>query len=49
MPAAVLNEKEWGVRGGYDLPVFSTAFGTSSSLATLPVAMQAADNLKSEL
>lgn len=29
------------------LPVFSTAFGTSSSIATLPVAMQAADDLKS--
>lgn len=30
------------------LPVFSTAFGTSSSLATLPVAMHTADNLKSK-
>lgn len=29
------------------LPVFSTAFGTSSSVATLPVAMHAADRLKS--
>ncbi len=29
------------------LPVFSTAFGTSSSVATLPVAMHAADCLKS--
>jgi Na+/H+-dicarboxylate symporter len=29
------------------LPVFSTAFGTSSSVATLPVAMQTADSLKS--
>jgi Na+/H+-dicarboxylate symporter len=29
------------------LPVFSTAFGTSSSVATLPVAMQTADKLKS--
>lgn len=29
------------------LPVFSTAFGTSSSVATLPVAMHAADSLKS--
>lgn len=28
------------------LGVFSTAFGTSSSLATLPVAMNSADNLK---
>jgi Na+/H+-dicarboxylate symporter len=28
------------------LPVFSTAFGTSSSVATLPVAMHAADKLK---
>ena len=28
------------------LPVFSTAFGTSSSVATLPVAIQAADRLK---
>jgi Na+/H+-dicarboxylate symporter len=28
------------------LPVFSTAFGTSSSVATLPVAMHAADALK---
>ena len=30
------------------LPVFSTAFGTSSSLATLPVAMHTADSLKSK-
>lgn len=30
------------------LPVFSTAFGTSSSLATLPVAMLTADSLKSK-
>ena len=30
------------------LPVFSTAFGTSSSVATLPVAMQTADSLKSK-
>lgn len=30
------------------LPVFSTAFGTSSSVATLPVAMQAADALGSK-
>ncbi|MDP1608534.1 MAG: dicarboxylate/amino acid:cation symporter [Chlamydiales bacterium] len=30
------------------LPVFSTAFGTSSSLATLPIAMDTADNLKSK-
>ena len=30
------------------LPVFSTAFGTSSSLATLPIAMQTADNLGSK-
>lgn len=29
------------------LPVFSTAFGTSSSVATLPVAMQTADQLQS--
>lgn len=29
------------------LPVFSTAFGTSSSVATLPVAMVTADRLKS--
>jgi len=29
------------------LPVFSTAFGTSSSVATLPVAMHTADSLKS--
>jgi Na+/H+-dicarboxylate symporter len=29
------------------LPVFTTAFGTSSSVATLPVAMQTADLLKS--
>jgi Na+/H+-dicarboxylate symporter len=29
------------------LPVFSTAFGTSSSVATLPVAMHTADALKS--
>jgi Na+/H+-dicarboxylate symporter len=28
-------------------PVFSTAFGTSSSMATLPVAMEVADQLKS--
>lgn len=30
------------------LPVFSTAFGTSSSVATLPVAMRTADALKSK-
>ncbi|MBS0626754.1 MAG: dicarboxylate/amino acid:cation symporter, partial [Verrucomicrobia bacterium] len=30
------------------LPVFSTAFGTSSSVATLPVAMHTADELKSK-
>lgn len=30
------------------LPVFSTAFGTSSSVATLPVAMRTADSLKSK-
>lgn len=30
------------------LPVFSTAFGTSSSVATLPVAMRTADVLKSK-
>lgn len=30
------------------LPVFSTAFGTSSSLATLPVAMHTADALQSK-
>jgi Na+/H+-dicarboxylate symporter len=30
------------------LPVFSTAFATSSSVATLPTAMYAADNLKSD-
>ncbi len=30
------------------LPVFSTAFGTSSSVATLPVAMEAANQLKSK-
>lgn len=30
------------------LPVFSTAFGTSSSVATLPVAMHTADQLKSK-
>lgn len=30
------------------LPVFSTAFGTSSSVATLPIAMQTADNLGSK-
>ncbi len=30
------------------LPVFSTAFGTSSSLATLPIAMHTADSLKSK-
>ncbi len=29
------------------LPVFSTAFSTSSSVATLPIAMQTADRLKS--
>lgn len=31
-----------------NIPVFSTAFGTSSSVATLPVAMNAADSLKSK-
>ncbi len=30
------------------IPVFSTAFGTSSSVATLPVAMATADQLKSK-
>lgn len=30
------------------LPVFSTAFGTSSSVATLPVAMHVADRLKAK-
>jgi len=32
---------------GQSLPVFSMAFGTSSSVATLPVAMHVADRLKS--
>jgi Na+/H+-dicarboxylate symporter len=30
------------------MPVFTTAFGTSSSVATLPIAMQTADQLKSK-
>lgn len=30
------------------IPVFSTAFATSSSVATLPVAMATADSLKSQ-
>jgi Na+/H+-dicarboxylate symporter len=30
------------------LPVFSTAFGTSSSVATLPIAMETADQLKAK-
>ncbi|MBF8262667.1 MAG: hypothetical protein HW387_332 [Parachlamydiales bacterium] len=32
----------------HSIPVFSTAFGTSSSVATLPVAMHSADQLKSK-
>lgn len=32
----------------HSLPVFSTAFATSSSVATLPTAMYAADSLKSD-
>jgi len=44
---AVVSKQPIGHILRQSLPVFSTAFGTSSSLATLPVAMQAADNLQS--
>ncbi len=44
---SLLSKQSLGTILKESMPVFSTAFGTSSSLATLPVAMQAADALKS--
>lgn len=46
---AVVSSKQspWKILQ-YSLPVFSTAFATSSSVATLPAAMHSADNLKSD-
>jgi Na+/H+-dicarboxylate symporter len=43
---SILSKQKIGTILYQSLPVFSTAFGTSSSVATLPVAMQAADRLK---
>ncbi|EKE01985.1 MAG: sodium or proton dependent glutamate transport protein [uncultured bacterium] len=46
---AVVSSKQspWKILKN-SVPVFSTAFATSSSVATLPVAMNAADSLKSD-
>lgn len=46
--AAVVSKQKISTILQKSLPVFSTAFGTSSSMATLPVAMCAADTLKSK-
>ena len=45
---ALISKQKIGTILQKSVPVFSTAFGTSSSLATLPVAMHAADSLKSK-
>jgi Na+/H+-dicarboxylate symporter len=44
--AAFSKQSIWKVLK-QSIPVFSTAFGTSSSVATLPIAMETADKLKS--
>ncbi len=44
---AVVSKQSIGHILRTSLPVFSTAFGTSSSVATLPIAMMTADQLKS--
>ncbi len=44
---SLISKQSFGAILKESMPVFSTAFGTSSSLATLPVAMEAADKLKS--
>lgn len=44
---AMISKQKIGRILQQSVPVFSTAFGTSSSVATLPVAMHAADQLKS--
>ena len=46
---AVISSKQspWKILQ-HSIPVFSTAFATSSSIATLPTAMYAADNLKAD-
>ena len=45
---AVLTKQRIGDILSKSIPVFSTAFGTSSSVATLPIAMEVADELKSK-
>ena len=45
--AALISKQKMSTILQKSLPVFSTAFGTSSSVATLPVAMHTADSLKS--
>jgi len=44
--AAFVSNQKMSLILKESLPVFSTAFGTSSSVATLPVAMHAAERLK---
>lgn len=46
--AIILSKQSPGKILKSSLPVFSTAFATASSVATLPIAMNAADNLKSD-
>lgn len=46
--AAVISKQKIATILQKSVPVLSTAFGTSSSVATLPVAMHAADALKSK-
>ncbi|MBU6446437.1 MAG: cation:dicarboxylase symporter family transporter, partial [Verrucomicrobia bacterium] len=45
---AAISKQRMGNILQKSLPVFSTAFGTSSSLATLPVAMHVADSLEAK-
>lgn len=44
----VLTKQKPGVILKKSIPLFTTAFGTSSSVATLPLAMETADQLKSK-
>lgn len=48
LAVAIISKQKVRTILHHSLPVFSTAFGTSSSLATLPVAMHTADMLKSK-
>ena len=48
LAVALITKQKIGTILNQSLPVFTTAFGTSSSVATLPVAMMTADQLKSK-